>query len=539
MNNDRPTIHLELNLGTFKIKTDEAIYLIDVNPYDGSLQIPDKNITQDTFQENFSALPNEAERFEADIYYQEISEEIYSKIGKLARELSLSIREIPTEVVKGKDLEGSEIKLEAAKGELTEIIEMTEKATMDIMDLTESILSDCQSVRDNLGTIMNLDFMSLHTDNTIKEMAETNSPSLEENSAVQCLDHLLEKEERLYSLLNDYWKSSCNRFNHQGNDAGIEPVSEKSLSKKYQFDLKTVFQAMYELCTNEKVKSHIKAMGSAQETIFNGESVEHTLSEIAPDYQAEDNFFEFPLTLVLQALIANTQNERYLQILKKINQTAGNIFLDGTLPIEGRLEEVEEVSLHEPVNPKIEAPDDPLTETLSGLGPKKLQDLLSFVEKNINFIKDEKNRFLNGRRADQGNVTVDTIDGTTVIRSDDREVIVRSVENSHQILQGIINHITRILEALSFQDLSGQRLMKIFGLISHVQVQLLSILVLFGTKLKKKADQGEFIVSDTAKTAQEEVDKMIERVSTEHMDAGGGGQLDQDAVDQLLVEMGF
>ncbi len=126
-----------------------------------------------------------------------------------------------------------------------------------------------------------------------------------------------------------------------------------------------------------------------------------------------------------------------------------------------------------------------------------------------------------------------------MIKKEDRSAIVAVVEHSHQNLEAIIAHITRILEALSFQDLSGQRIMVIVRLISHVQVQLLSILVSFGTKLKKRDEVENVTSSEREKMAQTEVDQMLERISTPLDGPGTETSLNQKAVDTMLDELGF
>ncbi|MBF0531403.1 MAG: protein phosphatase CheZ [Deltaproteobacteria bacterium] len=130
------------------------------------------------------------------------------------------------------------------------------------------------------------------------------------------------------------------------------------------------------------------------------------------------------------------------------------------------------------------------------------------------------------------------------IQNQDREKIINTVKGSTGTIQRIANHITGILEALSFQDLSGQRIMKIVRLISDVQVQLLSLLVSFGTKIKQKQKEAKAITSpkDTEVMAQAEVDRMLERVASPSdllLGPEADGRLNQNAADGLLAELGF
>ncbi|MBW1708993.1 MAG: protein phosphatase CheZ [Deltaproteobacteria bacterium] len=525
-----PTIHLELNLGTFKIKTNEAVYFIEVNTHNALSQVTENQTEKASVPKTITALPPDVEKLDQGLDYQEISEEMFGKVGKLARELSLSIREIPSEVVENTDFEETEIKLEAAKGQLEAIVEMTEKATMDIMDLTESILSDCQDAHNHLGAIMNLNFMSKASRDADSENEEDASPSSGDNPVVEFLDHLLKKQKRLRSLLSDPSAVLNESEAVQEPKSGAEADCEE-YSGRYRFDLNVILQAMYELCTNEKVKSHIKAMSSDCETLFDAAAAEHAFSEFAPDFKAEDNFFELPLASVLKALHKTAQSDKHRQILKKISQTMDSIFLDGTLPVEGHLEERETTTQPEPIQASSAEANITGGTVKSGLPFEKLQEILTECDENIRIIEEGKAGFLNDRNSKSGNTL------PTILNRDDREVIITSVESAYQTLQGIITHITRILEALSFQDLSGQRIMKIVHLINHVQIQLLGLLVAFGTKLRKKDEK--FISSDTVKLVQAEVDKIMERGSTSQEDPGTPGRLDQNAVNNLLEEMGF
>jgi len=108
------------------------------------------------------------------------------------------------------------------------------------------------------------------------------------------------------------------------------------------------------------------------------------------------------------------------------------------------------------------------------------------------------------------------------------------------VIQHIISNLSRILESLSFQDLSGQRIMRILSMLSNVQVQLLGILVSYGIKLKRKQEErGGLSSSETQELASKEVEKLKNMISGDAGAADWGDRLDQDAVDKLLADLGF
>jgi chemotaxis protein CheZ len=132
----------------------------------------------------------------------------------------------------------------------------------------------------------------------------------------------------------------------------------------------------------------------------------------------------------------------------------------------------------------------------------------------------------------------------TSILIDDRDTVIRTVATADKLIKNTTSHLTHIMEALSFQDLSGQRIKKIVDLIGDIQVQLLSLLVSIDSKIKAHQDTQTTPrpKEETEKVAQAEVDKMLEKLSGEHSELNGPGaenRLNQGAVNDLLAELGF
>ena len=138
-----------------------------------------------------------------------------------------------------------------------------------------------------------------------------------------------------------------------------------------------------------------------------------------------------------------------------------------------------------------------------------------------------------------------TASSEQILQKEDQGKLIAAIESTDKLIKTIIFNISRILESLSFQDLSGQQIKKILSVLSSVQVQLLSMLVTFGVKLKKRDEYGTLAVGEKEDLVHQEVDKMKSKVSDEVWEAeeeGEGereGPLNQDAVDDLLAELGF
>lgn len=513
-----PVMQLELNTGVFRIKTEEAIYEITVKPESSLTQVVEKIVEREVVVEKPPATEQKppAEdltksiKAEADTFYKEISEEMFKEIGKLARDLSLSIKDFPKDAVKEVDFEKAGVDLEDAKGLLEDVVKMTEKATMDIMDISENIQESCETLRKNVAEVKKLNFIGRPAEEV---------PAARDGASLEFLEDIIKREEELKDKITGL------PVKEEEDAATAEPEPEPATKKVkvYSFDLDIVFQTIYELCTNETVKSHIKAMREDRDNAFDVDGILKAFSDIAPNVDVEENFFNFSLVSILNTLFQFSKVEKNKQILKKMYQTADSIFLDQVLPIEGKVEEKEV-----PVE-KEEKPSAPSKNSDSG----PLNEIIGLLDENIGHLKTEADRLREARQ--EG-----TEDDYSVIKKEDHEVLISVMESSDKVTQQIISSIGRILESLTFQDLSGQRIVKIVNMLTQVQIQLLSLLVSFGTKLKKKEEEKDIATWETDETASKEVDKMMSRVSEEAKEGEEvSGPLNQDAVDNLLAELGF
>jgi chemotaxis regulatin CheY-phosphate phosphatase CheZ len=107
-------------------------------------------------------------------------------------------------------------------------------------------------------------------------------------------------------------------------------------------------------------------------------------------------------------------------------------------------------------------------------------------------------------------------------------------------VDGITGSLSRIVEALSFQDLSGQRLLKILKIIRQLQVHVLTLLVAAGQKLKLDDHSRPGRESDLARKELDRLLHSLEPASDPEIAASPEDKpLDQDAINDLLTNMGF
>jgi len=521
-----PVIRLELNSGIFRIQTDEAVFEITVKTDGGLPQVIEKIVEREIIVEKPPA-PQPAPPVQqpekksepaaaavSDTFYKEISEEMYREIGHLARQLSITIKTpIDDSSLKEIDLKQAGVDLESAKGQLQDIVQMTEKATMDIMDISDDIQDSCDTIKKNLAAIKNLNFIGGKD-----QPAETGQPAPDAGS-IQFFENIIARETQVKDIVAQLPEQLAQ-------SSPPPPPAETVLEKVkvYRFNLDVVFQTLYELCTNESVKkNHIRPMREAQETVFNGPAVLQAFSDLAPTIPVEETFYQFPLSGILKILFQHCKADNYKQTLKKMNQSAATIFLDQTIPIEGTVEEVEQ---------PVAQTKDPQKTSPSSDSDAVFARITSLIDENLSLLRSEMDRLRDTR--------IPTTPGFSIIKSEDHTQLVSAVESTDAVLHRIILSIRRILESLSFQDLSGQRIKKILSMLSSVQVQLLSLLVSFGVKLKKKQEERGITAHETEELAIHEVDKMKNLLAEQ--DAEGdewGGPLNQDAVDKLLGDLGF
>lgn len=532
--NGRPEVSLEVGAGFFRISTETVIYNITVidrptamgglggGQLAGAGPVPRVALTApDTDLPDFS--PELFSEQEGDDYYKKVSNDIFNDIGNLAKSLSSTMGNIPLEDRRMQRVELDEAgeKIEDAKNQLHDIVSMTERATMEIMDQVDKVQSQTDGVKELLLSLKN------HTAFQASSLADSEQ---DEPSSSDLLKSLREKVNLAAGL-----------FSGLQEDSGAEPVDDPSNSappvdtdgqvpvrSRYVFSIDVIFQTMYELCTNETVKTHISGARQRAAEIFSQDvfldSMAEKVKNLVPD---SDNFFTVPLSDVLFALLAACTDVKIKNLLKKMDISQADIFLDQSLPLE--TPPIEEVK--GPL-PKEAGPEQTFVPS-SGSGSRgqsdaRCADLSKLLAEIISLSGNLEVSLARGNR--QAN-------GMSQMSMDDQAEIFTRIESAFNVASSITDDISRITEALSFQDLSGQQILKIIKLLTDFQIQLLAIVVSFGSQLKVKERNSAITVEESKKIAQEDVDRYLKSMTTEEV--GGEGALDQAAVNDLLQSLGF
>ncbi len=531
-------VNLEISAGFFRISTDTVVYNITVlgGQETGATQVVRHILAEEKSPVPVLAAPapelepvdlgRMAGGAEGDDYYKQVSTDIFNDIGKLAKSLSSTMGEIPMEDRRMKRVELDEAgeKIEDAKNQLQDIVSMTERATMEIMDQVEKVQNQTDGVKELL--------LSLKTHNAFQTEAMANGEAGAQSAAVT-LQNLQEKIGQANALIVALQESAGAGGEEAG--AGVvfdlaEAVPEMVKRTRYLFALDTIFQTMYELCTNEAVKTHITGARKNAEEIFdrNGfvEAMGEKIRDLAPD---SDNFFTVPLSDVLSALLTACSDTKTQNLLKKMNLNQAEIFLDQSLPLEvPPTEEIEEAAVPASAETsQLEAGQS--APVASQVADPRVAELGSMLAESL-ALAGELTENLAQMQSGQ-------IPGMSKMTIEDQNDIFKKIEDAFQVASSITDDISRITEALSFQDLSGQQILKIIKLLTDFQVQLLAIVVSFGSQLKMKEKNAGITVEESKRIAQEDVDKYLNSMTTGQV--GGEGSLDQDAVNDLLQGLGF
>ncbi|MBI4798716.1 MAG: protein phosphatase CheZ [Desulfarculus sp.] len=546
-----PEITLELSGGSLTIKTAEAIYRIVVTSSAGAPAIPAPAVApalpaqpapqalpgaEDDWGEPETAAPpaaaGEADEHDAE-YYRDLSHDMYREVGRLARRLSMSIRDVKIEKVEDFDLSSAGQRLEQAKDQLEHVVKMTEQATLRIMDLGEEI----QNAIDKARGIM---------DRMVVKPAEDGPAAGDDlDTARQELTHTLAAlQEYLASLGEAPLEPLAQRAQALLDELGQAPPPAEEEEEpapapapapagpRFLFPLEVVFQTIYELCTNETVKKHLKAMWDGSAQAFDQVKVEEALNDLAPEEPDQDNFLNLDLKGVLKALYQATGQDRFQQVLKKMGSTADQIFLEQTLPLEAMpapAAAAPAAATPAPAKPKATAP--------AGPSPQ----LLTSLQELVDDLRATSARLAPPPLPPDLDELWQKVEQTLLAHSNCNVVEPRVLKELEETMGIIFSSASNIIEALSFQDLSGQAIYRIVRLLTDFQVQLLAMVVSFGSKLKVKETKAAVTTDESERMAQEEVDKVLSSLGVSEAETAGqdGAKLNQDSVNSMLQSMGF
>uniref|UniRef100_A0A7C3WIR2 Protein phosphatase CheZ n=1 Tax=Desulfobacca acetoxidans TaxID=60893 RepID=A0A7C3WIR2_9BACT len=411
-------------------------------------------------------------------HYRRASQEIYEGLGRLAKEINLSIQDLSlAEIIQSGTISPGE-RLDQVRSQVTEVLEMTEKATLNILNLVGHIQEDCLKVQEHL----------LHIANGTGDSQDADGPDSGKATDAQ-----------------EFWSRLLSRG--EAFDRRIHEFFEKSPARQKAFTpvrLPDVLQILLEFCSTEKVKPHLKSLQTQHETLFQVDETEQALAALTAEAPSEDGFYQLPVEKVLAILQETCTEARVKELFSKLLASAAKIFPVATLPLEC-----------------------PSTDDASGAG----SEVLALWQE-----------FLDALRQAAGSPAA----GRSVAAAGREEILQDAARESLSTVKRISASLSRITEALAFQDLSGQRLLKVLSILRQLQVQVLTLLVAAGEKLKVGLERKGTSVSMGETSAQEQLNRILnpfpqdpdESRSAEDF-AAPQQPLDQEAINELLTSLGF
>jgi chemotaxis regulatin CheY-phosphate phosphatase CheZ len=439
-------------------------------------------------------------------YYRQISTDIYTELGQLAKKLNVSLQDLTMAEVLRCQTESPGEHLDQARIQLNDVLEMTEKATLNILDLVEQIREDCEALRHHLISL---------------------GPGMENWGAGAELD-----SGQQVTVWGEETKAFLAQLVAQGEELNLqmqaasgpapaaeEPPAPAAPTPGLHFPLGEILQIVLEFCGNEALKQHLKAVIAKQGEIFRTQEAEAAFAQLAgANPQDEDGFSQFPVEEVLKILHGTCTDKRFQDLFTKISASAGKLFPMPMLPLEGHPVEAA---------PAPAPPAAPAAEASAPQPPSFLPLWEDFFSKVQELAAQAQSAPEAAPVPEEGHIEEDKIQETS------------------QVLDRITASLSRIMEALAFQDLSGQRLLQVLKLLRSLQFQILTMVVAAGTKLKKKAEQRGITLEESGMMAQDEIDRLLSNLAPPASSSDAeeceveGRVLDQEAINDLLTDMGF
>lgn len=507
-----PEIRLELNSGTFKIRTPEAIYIITVHPAGTVAREIARVVEHEVDSEVVSAgteISDDREALisvdmEKDPFYKEVSVSMLKRIGQLAKRLNISLKNFSVNAVRDMDLDKSGRRLADAMGQLEEINIMAEKATMAIMDLTEKIQEDIRRTKENIKVLNEIDLTAGEDVDSVYEAVEEVCGGLKAHQPV--VDEIVSSERMLLESITELSDIVCH----------VEEREDEETP--HEFDLDTILQTLYECCTNESVKERIETMRNdkkACDTSLFYAAMNESLKEI----EIRDNFADIPITLILASLSRATDIEKYQGFLEDLGNNLSSFFLEENLSFE--FPQPQEAS-------DTAGEGSSISELVSNITNYSRTNLEKLQRLKTDFFDIAINRSL-----------LEDFEDKTIVKRKDRDTIKKILNESNVQFSSIMDLATKIFENLSFQDLSGQKIEKIINMLNEFQSQLFVMLVALDAQIKTKEENKDITAEESEKLVQQQVDRVLAEVTIGGEDEDMHKRFDQDAVNRMLESMGF
>lgn len=335
----KPEVHLEVCSGFFRIPTETVNYNITVLNTSESTAAAVVNQIIET-ESKVQRAPNVKEPPVVDNFYLEAVSQFSKEFSRLTE--------------KGHDAKGSSV----AAGDFS-----NDPAIARLYGIAGSAAAVEQGLSELRDNVVAQSEMST-------EKADVGD---EESGIINGIKKVCGEVERVKELLAEI------RTPQDSSAPPPAPVSTPTTKTRYLFDIDVVFQTMYELCTNETVKTHSQEARAKADTLFDKDIFLDYLSERVSGYEEDDNFLSVPIDDVLTGLINSCEDKGVINLFRNMNKKQADIFLDQFLPLE--VPAKEDIVSDGESSVSSEEAETPLDAGGSALNLEKLADISELLAK--------------------------------------------------------------------------------------------------------------------------------------------------------------
>jgi chemotaxis regulatin CheY-phosphate phosphatase CheZ len=239
-------------------------------------------------------------------YVRQASQDIYEGLGRLAKEINLSIQDLSLADIDKTAMASPGERLDRIRSQVSDSLEVAEKTTLSVIDLVEHIQEDCRKLQEQIG--------GLASDETRQSLLALAGVQ----DAASLLPQLLTQEEALDQLIRAHFQ---------------EAESPEATAAHY-FALGDMLQLLWESCATDAVKPHLKSVQAQCAHLFRVDEAEQSLQQLASELPQEDGLYQFPIDKTLESLRAACTDDRVQELFNKLLASAPKIFPMGTLSVK-------------------------------------------------------------------------------------------------------------------------------------------------------------------------------------------------------------
>lgn len=314
------------------------------------------------------------------------------------------------------------------------------------------------------------------------------------------------------------------------------PKKEIKTVKRLFFPLNDLFQIVYELAIGEEVKKAIKAVWDKIGD-FDEAQINSSLLPQAESFEIDDGFVMVPLEPLFKSLFVAASDDAHKSTIKKLNANRQKLFLDQTLPVEERYQEVQE---------EVEVPGDPVPPPQPAAAPAPdHSDLLAKIGKLSTALKslrpDLESPPAPPAQEEAAAGGPDDLSPLTLVRGAESLNLVGDLTSAQELLAEHLSLLQEIRESLAGLNLEPPVREERPAPGTGPMIDLLDLLVEFHTRLDRAAEFAESGEEAAQTGVESKLQEMRKKLGIGPDGQGGpeSGEPDPAILNYLLADMGF